>query len=355
LGEELDAALARVLDSGRYLLGPELEAFEHEFAAHCGVRHCVGVASGLSAIELSLRASGIGPGDEVLVPAYTAVGTWLAVTRAGAEPVGVEVEADSYNLDPAALAAAIAPRTAAVVPVHFRGQPADLEAIAPLAAAHGLLVVEDAAQAHGARLRGRPVGGLGAAGAFSFYPTKNLGGIGDGGAVTTDDPALAERVRMLRNYGMRGRNEIEEAGVNSRLAEVSAAALRVALPRLDGWNLERAARARTYAEALADAAGIELPPVPEWADPAWHLFVVGLADRDGVAAALGVRGVETLVHYPTLPHRSGPYAEHWPQGSFPVAERLASRALSLPLYPQLDPAACQSVAAALLDAVADSA
>ncbi len=348
LGGDLERAVMRVLESGRYLLGPELEAFEHEFAGYCGTRHCVGVASGLSAIELALRAAGIGPGDEVIVPAYTWVATWLAVSRTGARPVGVDVEEATYNLDPGLIGAALTERTAAIVPVHLRGQPADMDAIAAVSAAAGLLVVEDAAQAHGARCRGQRVGSVGRAGAFSFYPSKNLGALGDGGAIVTDDGELAERVRRLRNYGMRDRHEIVEAGVNSRLAEIQAAALRATLPRLDAWNLARAGLAQVYRDALGSHGAVSLPTAPDWADPVWHLFVIGHPDRDSCAAALAEEGIETLVHYPQLPHRTTPYREHWPEGSFPVAERLAARALSLPLHPQLDPASCERVANAVL-------
>jgi dTDP-4-amino-4,6-dideoxygalactose transaminase len=352
LDGELEAAVGRTLESGWYLLGEELEEFEREFAAYCGTRHCVGVASGLSAIELALRAAGVGPGDEVIVPAYTWVATWLAVTRTGARPVGVDVEEATYNIDPRLLSEAVTERTAAIVPVHLRGEPAAMEAIGEVASAHQLLVIEDAAQAHGARHRGRRVGALGDAGAFSFYPTKNLGGIGDGGAVTTDDNELAERVRLLRNYGMRNRYEIVEAGVNSRLGEIQAAALRAMLPRLDSWNRSRAALAEIYLDAFHGNGSISLPVVPEWAKPVWHLFVIGHPERDACREALAERGIETLVHYPVLPSRSAPYAGDWPQGSFPVAERLAAAALSLPLYPQLAPAACEQVAEALLAAVA---
>jgi dTDP-4-amino-4,6-dideoxygalactose transaminase len=354
LGGDLETAVARAVESGWYLLGPELEEFEREFAAYCGTRHCVGVASGLSAIELALRAAGVGPGDEVIVPAYTWVATWLAVTRTGARPVGVDVEETTYNLDPDLIGAAITDRTAAIVPVHLRGEPADMDAIGAIAAAADLLVVEDAAQAHGARHRGRHVGGIGDAGAFSFYPSKNLGCIGDGGAVTTDNDELAERVRRLRNYGMQDRYEIEEAGVNSRLAEVQAAALRAKLPHLDAWNRARASLARIYLQAFQDHGAISVPTDSDHADPAWHLFVIGHPNRDSCARALAEHGIETLVHYPLLPHRSGPYREDWPQGSFPVAERLATSALSLPLYPQLQPTVCEEVAEAVLATVASA-
>jgi dTDP-4-amino-4,6-dideoxygalactose transaminase len=352
LDGELESALARVLASGWYLLGAELEEFEREFAAYCGSRHCVGVASGLSAIELALRAGGVGPGDEVLVPAYTFAGTWLAVTRAGARPVGIDVEETTYNIDPELIEAAITERTAAIVPVHLRGQPADMDAIAAIAAQAGLLVVEDTAQAHGAKHRGRRAGSIGDAGAFSFYPSKNLGAIGDGGAVVTDDEELADKVRLLRNYGMRGRSEIEESGVNSRLAEVQAAALRTMLPRLDGWNRSRASLAEAYRDAFTGHDAIAVPTVPDGADPVWHLFVIGLPDRAACATVLAEHGIETLVHYPFLPSQIEPYRDEWPPGSFPVAERLAASALSLPLYPQLEPAACRLVADAVLANVA---
>lgn len=343
---DLGEATARVAGSGWYLHGPELEAFEREFAAYCGVAHCVGVGSGLSALELSLRGLGIGPGDEVLVPAYTFVATWLAVSAVGATPVGVDVDPATYNLDADAAAAAISPQTAAIVPVHLRGEPADMDAVAGLAAAHGLAVLEDAAQAHGARHRGRRVGGLGAAAAFSFYPAKNLGAFGDGGAVTTDDDELAERVRLLRNYGMRNRYEVEAVGMNSRLAEIQAAVLRVKLGRLDAWNEERRRVAATYLEALAGTP-FELPTVQAWAEPVWHLFAVGHEDREAARERLAAAGIETQVHYPTLPHLSAAYGGAAAAGRFPVAERLSARELTLPLYPNLGDAAVARTLAAL--------
>jgi dTDP-3-amino-3,4,6-trideoxy-alpha-D-glucose transaminase len=346
---ELGAAVGRVVASGRYLLGPELERFERDFAAYCGVAHCVGVGSGLSAIELALRAAGVGPGDEVIVPAYTFVATWLAVSRAGARPVPVDVREQTYNLDPDLLEAATGPRTAAVVPVHLRGEPADMEPIEAIARRHGLAIVEDAAQAHGARYRGRRVGGLGDAAAFSFYPSKNLGALGDGGAVTTDDAELADRLRLLRNYGMRSRRESETFGVNSRLAEIQAAALAAKLPHLDRWNEARARLAARYLAALEGAAGVSTPLVQDWAEPVWHLFVVNVAERDARAEALAAAGIQTGVHYPVPPHLSPVYAGgEWGPGDFPVAERLAATTLSLPMYPQLEPAQCDAVATALV-------
>jgi len=350
LDGELERTVARVASSGWYLLGPELEEFEREFAAYCGSRHCVGVGSGMSAIELALLAAGVGPGDEVIVPAYTWVATWLAVSRTGATPVPVDVDT-SYNIDPDQIAAAIGERTTAIVPVHLRGEPADMEAITKIVSDKGLLVIEDAAQAHGARCHGRRVGGIGNAGAFSFYPTKNLGCLGDGGAVTTDDDELAERVRLLRNYGMRNRYEIESAGVNSRLAEIQAAVLRLLLPRLDGWNRARSSLADLYREAFAGQDAISSPSSPTWADPVWHLFAINHADRDACAAALAEGGIGTLVHYPQLPHQTPPYRDRWAEGAFPVAKALAASTLSLPLYPQLDPDACERVAEAVLATV----
>jgi dTDP-3-amino-3,4,6-trideoxy-alpha-D-glucose transaminase len=355
IGDELEKALARVLGSGWYLLGPELEEFEREFAAYCGTRHCVGVGSGLSAIELALRAAGVGPGDEVIVPAYTWVATWLAVSAVGAEPVGVDVERTTYNIDPSLIEAAVTPRTAAIVPVHMRGEPADMGAIREVGAKHDLFILEDAAQAHGARHRGRRAGSLGDAAAFSFYPAKNLGALGDGGAVVTDDERLAERLRLLRNYGMKTRYEIEAAGVNSRLAELQAAVLRAKLPRLDGWNRARADHAAAYRSAFEPLESVELPQPPPWAEPVWHLFVVNHPERDAVRAALTAAAIESLVHYPVLPHRSGAYSgERRPLGSFPVAERLARTTLSLPLYPQLTTAARERVVEAVAAAATES-
>jgi dTDP-3-amino-3,4,6-trideoxy-alpha-D-glucose transaminase len=333
LGGELEAAVARVLASGWYLLGEELERFEAEFADYCGVPHCVGVGSGLSALELSLRAAGIGPGDEVIVPAYTWIASWLAITGVGATPVGAEVDPTTYNLDPAAAAAAIGERTAAIMPVHLRGEVADMEPLRELATTHGLFLL-DAAQAHGARRDGRRAGSIGDAAGFSFYPSKNLGAVGDGGAVTTGDAELAAKVRLLRNYGTRNRYEIELRGQNSRLAEVQAAALRAQLPHLDRWNAARAELAGRYDAAFDGIEAITLPRVASGSEPAWHFYVVGLAERDRVRAELAEGGIESLVHYPLLPHLSPAYADlGLPRGSFPISERLADEVLSLPMHP----------------------
>jgi dTDP-4-amino-4,6-dideoxygalactose transaminase len=348
IGAELNAAIGRTVASGRYLLGPELERFERDFAAFCGTDHCVGVGSGLSALELSLLALGIGPGDEVIVPAYTFIATWLAVSRTGARPVPVDVEESTYNLDADLLAAALTARTAAVLPVHLRGEPAAMAPIEDFARRNGLALLEDAAQAHGARYEGRRVGSFGDAAAFSFYPSKNLGALGDGGAVTTDDAELAAKLRLLRNYGMRSRYEVETEGANSRLAEIQAAVLAAKLPQLDRWNESRRRLADRYLAALDGEEAISTPRVEPWAEPVWHLFVVNVADRDARAEILRAEGIETGVHYPTPPHLSALYAGGgWSAGSFPVAERLAATTLSLPMYPQLEPAACEAVLAAL--------
>ena len=352
LGDELRDAVNRVVDSGWYLLGEELDGFEREFADYCGTKHCVGVGSGLAALELTLRAAGIGPGDEVIVPAQTYVATWIAVSEAGATPVPVDVEESSSNIDPALIEAAIGERTAAILPVHLRGQPADMDAISAIAEAHDLVVIEDAAQAHGARYRGRRAGSLGRAAAFSFYPAKNLGALGDGGAVTTDDDELADKVRLLRNYGEQSKYEVVERGTNSRLAEIQAAVLRVKLRRLDAWNQARDELADASREALAGHDEISVPGTAEWADPVWHLYSVELDDRDARRAQLDEQGIATLIHYPVPPHLCGAYSDLGiGPGSFPVAERNAQRTLSLPMYPQLEPEDAARVADAVLKPV----
>jgi dTDP-3-amino-3,4,6-trideoxy-alpha-D-glucose transaminase len=331
------------------VLGPEVEAFEREFAAYCGVRHCIGVASGLDALQLTLRALGIGRGDDVLVPGYTAVATWMAVSSTGARPVGVDVDPVTFTLAPEQLDWVETPATRAVIPVHLCGRPAELDAIAAWAAEHEVLLIEDACQAHGAAWRGRRVGGFGSAAAFSFYPTKNLGALGDGGAITTDDDALADHLRLLRTYGWRARGDSEIKGDNSRLDELQAAFLRVRLERLEGGNIRRRAIAARYCAALADAPGLQLPPE----DPGhvWHLFVVAHERRDALRTALAERGIGALVHYEVPPHLTGAYAADAP-APLPVTERLADRVLSLPLHPQLSDAQVDAVIDAVRDAAA---
>ncbi|MCC7040805.1 MAG: DegT/DnrJ/EryC1/StrS family aminotransferase [Burkholderiales bacterium] len=335
LRAEIDAAIARVLDSGWYILGPEVEVFEAEFAAYCQVDHAVGVANGLDALHLALRAMDIGPGDEVIVPSNTYIATWLAVSQCGALPVPVEPVEATHNLDPARIEAALTRRTKAILPVHLYGQPADLDPILAIARSHGLRTLEDGAQAHGARYKGRRIGGHGDAVAWSFYPGKNLGALGDGGAVTTNDPELAQRLRVLRNYGSQVKYVNEVQGWNSRLDPLQAAVLRVKLAHLDAWNARRAALARLYLDGLA-GTGLVLPAVPEWADPAWHLFVVRHPRRDALQQALADAGIGTLIHYPIPPHKQQAYAEAgFASDAFPLACTLADQVLSLPMGPQL--------------------
>jgi dTDP-4-amino-4,6-dideoxygalactose transaminase len=335
--EELDAAYQRVIESGYYVLGPEVESFEAEFAAYCGVQHCVGVGNGLEAISLLLKACDIGPGDSVIVPANTYIATWLPVTHVGAELIPVEPDDASYNIDPHHVEASIKPNTRAIIAVHLYGQPADMDALAQIARKHKLLLVEDAAQAHGAKYKGRRAGSLGDAAAFSFYPTKNLGAIGDGGAVTTNDRALADRVRVLRNYGSRERYLNELPGFNSRLDEIQAALLRVKLSRLDGWNSRRAEIARDYARRLAGVRQLALPHVASISQPVWHLYVVRSRSRDALQSHLRAEGISTLIHYPIPPHRSGAYANlAISHNSYPVTEALSGEILSLPIWPQMD-------------------
>ncbi|MEU0229254.1 DegT/DnrJ/EryC1/StrS family aminotransferase [Streptomyces sp. NPDC006284] len=346
---DIDAALRRVAASGRYLLDAELAAFEEEFAAYCANDHCVAVGSGCDALELSLRALGIGPGDEVVVPAHTFIGTWLAVSATGARPVAVDPTPDGLSLDPALVEAALTPRTRALMPVHLHGHPADLDPLLAIAARHGLAVVEDAAQAHGARYRGRRIGS-GHVVAFSFYPGKNLGAMGDGGAVVTGDSGVAERIRLLRNCGSREKYRHEVRSTHSRLDEFQAAVLRAKLPRLDAWNARRARIAERYGRALGALPQLALPVAARWADPVWHLYVIRCAERDELRRRLDRAGVQTLIHYPVPPHRSPAYADDpagAPEGAHPLSERLAAQSLSLPLGPHLGEDEARAVAAAV--------
>lgn len=358
LQDELDAAYRRVMESGWYILGREVEAFEAEFAGYCATKHCIGVANGLEALHLIVRAYGIGPEDEVIVPANTYIATWLAVTHAGATPVPVEPVESTYNIDPARIEQAITPRTRAIMVVHLYGQPAEMDEINRIVAkvnqsrvtSHKspIVVIEDCAQAHGARYRGRRAGGLGDAAGFSFYPGKNLGAIGDGGAVTTNDDELAERIRVLRNYGSRVKYHNEVVGYNSRLDELQAALLRVKLTRLDEWNERRRQVARHYLQELSGVPSLTLPQVPAWAEPVWHLFVVRHARRDALQTALGAAGIGTMIHYPIPPHLQPAYADlNLAEGRFPISERMAKEVLSLPMGPHLDAANCAQVISSL--------
>ena len=347
----MDAAYGRVMASGWMILGPELAAFEAEFAAYCGADHAVGVGNGLDALVLALRAAGVGAGDEVIVPAHTFTATWLAVQALGATPVPVEVDPELYVLTADGVAGAITPRTRAVIPVSLYGHPVDLDPILALAERRGLFVLEDAAQSHGARLRGRRTGAAAHATAFSFYPTKNLGALGDAGAVTTSDPALAERLRMLRNYGSREKYVHEMAGVNSRLDELQAAFLRVRLAGLDAANAARRERAARYRAELAGINGLTLPVEAPGAEHVYHLFVVRSADRDQLQARLKAAWIETLIHYPVACHLQPAFAHlGLGEGALPLAERLAREVLSLPLWPQMPLEGVAEVAAAIRSA-----
>lgn len=329
---ELDAAYARVMDSGWFITGPELEAFEQEFAAYSKVKHCIGVANGLDALHLILRAYDIGPGDEVIVPANTFIATWLAVTQVGAMPVPVEPDASTYNINPELVEAKITPRTKAIMAVHLYGQMADMQALRAIANAHGLKLIEDAAQAHGATAYGQTAGGVGDAAGFSFYPGKNLGALGDGGAVTTDDVELAAKIRELRNYGSTVKYRHDLAGYNSRLDEMQAAFLRVKLKYLEHGNEQRRKQAATYTSALQGTSLI-LPVVPEWASPVWHLYVVRTGQRDELQKWLLDDGIHTLVHYPIAPHLQGAYRNSGVAnaGELPISEMLHEEVLSLPI------------------------
>lgn len=335
LREKLFTAFERVLDSGWYILGDELKHFEQEFAEYCKVEHCIGVGNGLDALHLILRAYNIGAGDEVIVPSNTYIATWLAASYAGATPIAVEPDQRTYNIDSGKIEAAITPRTKAIIAVHLYGQPADMDAINAIAKKHNLKVIEDAAQAHGARYKGKRVGALGDAAGFSFYPGKNLGAIGDGGAVTTNDAKLAAKVRLLCNYGSQIKYHNEVKGYNSRLDELQAAFLREKLKVLDEWNDRRKFIASEYLNTLS-TANIVLPYVPEWADPVWHLFVVRNQQRNQLQKRLNELGISTMIHYPIPPHLQGAYTElRYTKGSFPVTESIHHEVLSLPIGPHL--------------------
>lgn len=341
-------AIHRVIDSGWYVLGQETEAFEQEFAAYCGAAHCIGVANGLDALHLILRGYGIGAGDEVIVPSNTFIATWLAVSQTGATPVPVEPDEFTHNIDPARIEAAITPRTRAIMPVHLYGQPADMDPIMAIAQAHGLKLIEDAAQAHGARYKGRRTGTLGHAAGFSFYPGKNLGCLGDGGAIVTNDAELAATLRKLRNYGSSVKYRHDLPGINSRLDEIQAAVLRVKLPHLDAENAHRRMLAEAYLAAMKDAP-VVLPVVLPGVESVWHLFVVRSLQRDRLQAQLAGGQIGSMVHYPIACHLQKAYAgQRWP--ALPIAERLQAEVLSLPMSPYLTPHEVRTVASAAVDA-----
>lgn len=335
LKNEIDHAIMHVLNSGWYIFGSEVESFEKEYALFCESEHAIGVGNGLDALRLALLAMGVGPGDEVIVPSNTYIATWLAVSQCGATPVAVEPIEDTYNIDTEKIEVAITPRTKVILPVHLYGQPADLDPILAIARKNHLLVLEDAAQSHGAYYKGKRIGSHGDAVAWSFYPGKNLGAFGDGGAVTTNNKEIADRIRVLGNYGSRLKYVHDKQGINSRLDTLQAAILRVKLKYLDEWNDRRKSIAATYLEALRDK-GLTLPSVPTWADPVWHLFVVRSKDRMNLKQRLEKNNIGTLIHYPIPPHLQQAYTSlGYASGDFPIAELLASEVLSLPIGPQM--------------------
>jgi dTDP-4-amino-4,6-dideoxygalactose transaminase len=349
LNDELMQAIQRVMARADFALGEDVARFEEEFAAFCGARHAVGLDSGLSALELSLRAFGIGPGDEVILPAHTFIATAAAVTFAGARPVLVDVDPLTYNLDVAQIEAAVTPRTRAILPVHLYGLPAEMDAIRRLAEAHGLVVVEDACQAHGADYKGRRVGSLGHAAAFSFYPSKNLGACGDGGMLVTNDPQVAEQVRAMRNCGQRVKYRHELPPFNHRLDTLQAAILRVKLGRLAAWNEARRRTAALYTQQLA-GSGVTTPAGSPDSTHVYHVYAVRTPQRDALQAHLRERGIGTAIHYPTPIHRQPFYEQDGFQpGQFPVAERVCDEVLSLPMFPEMTEKQARYVAAQILE------
>ncbi|MBI5964698.1 MAG: DegT/DnrJ/EryC1/StrS family aminotransferase [Chloroflexi bacterium] len=336
LKEELDSAYARVMEAGWFVLGEEVDAFEQEFSSYCGAKYCVSLGNGLDALHLILKAYNIGAGDEVIVPANTYIATWLAISYAGAAVIPVEPDVHTFNLDPRRVESAITERTRAIMPVHLYGQPAKMDSILEIAHKYHLMVIEDAAQAHGAHFQSKPAGAWGDAAAWSFYPGKNLGALGDAGAVTTDDSGLAERIRMLRNYGSRVKYYNEIKGYNSRLDSLQAAFLRVKLRHLDDWNRRRKAIAQQYLDGLMDLSDIIAPVLLDGVDPSWHLFVIRHAQRDALQKHLERAGIGTLIHYPVPPHLSEAYSDLGKRaGAYPITEEMARTVLSLPMGPHL--------------------
>ena len=335
LKTEIDEKIASILDGGQYILGPEVEAFEEEWAAYCEAGYAVGLGNGLDALSLALRALDIGVGHEVIVPSNTYIATWLAVSSVGAKPVPVEPDPITHNIDPTQIEAAITPQTRAILPVHLYGQPADLDVILNVARCNGLRVIEDAAQAHGARYKGKRIGAHGDIVCWSFYPGKNLGAMGDAGGITTNDKAIAQKVTLLRNYGSRQKYVNETAGSNSRLDPIQAGVLRVKMRHLDKWTDRRRDAAATYADCL-QGTNLNLPHVPVWSEPAWHLYVVRTLERDVLQSRLMEEGIDTIIHYPIPPHMQRAYTSlRIAPGALPISQKLASTVLSLPMGPHL--------------------
>jgi dTDP-4-amino-4,6-dideoxygalactose transaminase len=351
LKAELDEAYFRFMESGWLVLGKETASFEEEYAAYCEADHCVGVAHGLDALHLALRALDCGPGDEVIVPSNTYIATWLAVTQAGATPVPVEPDPSTYNIDPARVEAAITPRTKVILAVNLYGQPCDYDPLLVLARRHGIMLAIDNAQAQGARCADRRTGGIADIECHSFYPSKNLGAYGEAGAVTTNDASLADRVRVLRNYGSRARYQNEVPGYNSRLDELQAAFLRVKLRHLDAWNARRSTLAELYLTQLSTLnSQFILPSIPSWASPVWHIFAVRHPQRDALQNYLTGLGIQTIIHYPIPPHLSGAYQSLGLQRKdFPIASQLADEVLSLPIGPHIPSEQVRKICCALIE------
>ncbi|HME35187.1 MAG TPA: DegT/DnrJ/EryC1/StrS family aminotransferase [Candidatus Sulfotelmatobacter sp.] len=349
---EIDAAIARVLDSCQFVLGPEVAGFEEEFAAYCGTDECIALNSGTSALHLALLAAGIGPGDEVITVPFTFVASVAAITYTGARPVLVDIDPRSFTIDPSAIDAAITPHTKAILPVHLYGQPADMDPIMEVARRHGLVVIEDAAQAHGAKYKGRPVGSIGDIACFSFYPGKNLGAYGEGGAVTTNNPEHARTIRMLRDWGQDRKYHHVLRGFNYRMEGFQGAILRAKLRHLERWTEARRAVVQQYDELLADS-GVETPAEMPWARHVYHVYTLRTEDRDGLQASLQAEGIQTGIHYPVPVHLQPAYADlGYGRGTFPRSEAAAEQVLSLPLYPELSSQAVAEVAGAVKKAVA---
>lgn len=352
---EIDAAIARVLDSCQFVLGSEVAAFEQDFAAYCGAKECIALNSGTSALHLALLAAGVGPGDEVITAPFTFVASVAAVTYAGARPVLVDIDPRSFTIDPAAIEAAITPRTKAILPVHLYGQAADMDPILDIARRHGLIVIEDAAQAHGAKYKGRPVGSLADLACFSFYPGKNLGAYGEGGAVTTNNPEYASTIRMLRDWGQDRKYHHVLRGFNYRMEGFQGAILRVKLRHLDRWTEARRAIVNRYNKLLTDA-GVETPTEMPWGRHVYHVYTLRTDDRDGLQAALHAEGIQTGIHYPVPVHLQPAYADlGYGRGAFPHSEKAATEVLSLPLYPEMPPSSVSLVAEAVKTALSRKA
>jgi len=355
IAAEVQAALDNVMSNTDFILGADVAEFESEFARYCDAEHCVGLDSGMSALELGMRAMGIGPGDEVITPAGSFIASSSAISFTGATPVWVDVDAKTFNIDPALIEAAITPRTKAIMAVHLYGQPADMDRILAIGRQHDLQVIEDACQSHGARYKGRRTGSMGTFGAFSFYPAKNLGAYGDAGALTTNDAELAAKVRMMRNYGQREKYDHVYLAWNRRLDTIQAAVLRVKLRHLDRWNESRRTIASLYGELLQHT-GATLPYESPEVEHVYHLYVVEVDGRERVQSELAAQGISTGIHYPVPIHLQEAYrAAGFGPGSFPVTEAAAKRILSLPMYPELTEDGVRRVAAALGQAVSASA